>query len=247
MKNLIVVPAGDQSLHECWHFPERNFDLWVIYFGDNDAIAQKYQSRSDRFFRAKGLKYSLYRQFLLGQYFQDPAFFDRYPYIWLPDDDLRFLRGPQDVNRMFDVCAQIQADVFQPALGNELVDPVDFRRYYSRTWESTLLIGDAKYHRVNIVEIMMHGFSLAAFKHCFLPALHSLFFSQAGWGIEPVIMKHLEVLRSKNESTYVLDCVPVIHMRPVSVNGSLHQIGQDELRYLPHAHTYRMQTLEVVY
>jgi hypothetical protein len=60
-------------------------------------------------------------------------------------------------------------------------------------------------------------------------------------------MKHMEVLRGRNDSTYVLDCVPIIHTRPVSVGGPIHQIDMEELRYLPHAFAYRMQTLDVIY
>jgi hypothetical protein len=47
-KNLVIVPAGDSSLHSEWLAAERSYDLWVIYYGKDEARAKQYRDTSDR-------------------------------------------------------------------------------------------------------------------------------------------------------------------------------------------------------
>lgn len=64
--NLVIVAAGDDSLHLEWFFEERSFDLWVIYFGDDSDTRAKFERSCDRFFEEKGLKYEILRRVLIG-------------------------------------------------------------------------------------------------------------------------------------------------------------------------------------
>jgi hypothetical protein len=50
-ENLIIVCAGDQSLHTRWVKGSRNYDIMVIYFGDDRSIsiADTYSTQSDYF------------------------------------------------------------------------------------------------------------------------------------------------------------------------------------------------------
>ena len=60
-KYLAIVCAGNDSLHEKggWHHWPRNFDLCVIYFGDDSEIAKRYEAGCDFFFRHKGPKWRI--------------------------------------------------------------------------------------------------------------------------------------------------------------------------------------------
>ena len=163
--------------------------------------------------------------------------FRSYDYIWFPDDDV-YLYGENNPERLFSAAADSNADMFQPAIGNILVNPSDLDKYYSPKWEPTLLIQNAKYHVVNVVEIMAHGFTNEAFTKALLFQINLLGFSHTGWGIESVLAD------SVNGKTVVLDSVPIIHSRPVSFNSKLHLAGQHESRFMS---LRPMQTTKIVY
>ena len=59
-RDLVVVMAGNGSLH-VEYAENRNFDLWVIYYGDDDAVAARYAASADRLWRRKGMKIHLAR------------------------------------------------------------------------------------------------------------------------------------------------------------------------------------------
>jgi len=81
-RNLVIVRAGDQSLHPGWTTTPgaRDWDLVVSYFGD---FPHRYRSSAERRVDDKGLKWRGLHALLTRE-----AFWRDYDYIWLPDDDL---------------------------------------------------------------------------------------------------------------------------------------------------------------
>jgi len=235
VKNLVVVMAGDNSFHGEYSI-NRNFEMWTIYYGNSDEVFERYRSFSDRIWRKNGLKIELVRRILLEKlYFEKTFNFENYDFIFLPDDDIRFTNGASDISRLFKLCCDLRADVFQPAIANE---------FYSKRWESTCLIPQAICHRTNIVEVMMHGFSGRAFAKAYLPAIHALQFMKSGWGIEPIWMKIGEVAFQRPLRTFVIDAVPAIHMRPIGAGSAkIHAVGLAEARLMPQIEANRMATL----
>lgn len=227
--NLIIVPAGDSSLHVQWCTPIRPYDVWVVYYGEDAEVARKYQSCCDRFLVGKGQKFRLLLDVLM-RFREDIAHYD---YVWLPDDDLKFHNGSLDVSKMFRLVRELDADVFQPAIANALVDdgPI-VGRFCSPGWEICQLVAGAKYHRVTAVEMMMFGFSKEAVQHYLLPACLLLRHSRTGWGIEQIISIMGEGAKGSNWKAYVLDCIPVIHTRPLGSNPEHNQRGQIDLKRL---------------
>jgi hypothetical protein len=117
-ENLIIVCAGDQSLHARWVKDGRNYDIMVIYFGDDPSIAGTYSTQSDYFFRAKGLKLELARKVLLHKlWFEEKFDFCKYGYIWFADDDLLF-DDCINPNNLFEAARALRADIFQPGIQN---------------------------------------------------------------------------------------------------------------------------------
>ena len=52
--NLVFTSAGDNTnFDELWLAPERNYKVWVVYYGDNDEIYEKYKSKVDYIERRK--------------------------------------------------------------------------------------------------------------------------------------------------------------------------------------------------
>ena len=40
--NLVIAPAGDKSLHPKWLTGKPNFELVLLYYGDNMDVAKSY-------------------------------------------------------------------------------------------------------------------------------------------------------------------------------------------------------------
>lgn len=82
-RNLVIVRAGDSSLHPTWLPPsgQRSWDLVVNYFGDDP---HRHRAPDLQRIDGKGPKWrGLHRLFTAH-----PQLLERYEYIWLPDDDL---------------------------------------------------------------------------------------------------------------------------------------------------------------
>lgn len=101
-QHLVVVRAGDNSLHPHWLAGDgdRTWDLIVSYYGDDpDIFKVDDVVRID----SKGPKWpALYALFSLY-----PNLSKDYDYIWLPDDDLMATKA--DINRLFDICVAYSA------------------------------------------------------------------------------------------------------------------------------------------
>ena len=216
MTNLVIVMAGDNSLHERYA-NDRDFELWVCYFGDDEGVAARYEGGCDRFFRLKGQKWELVREIGRMARQNDLPSFASYGFVFLPDDDIEFPEGAAAISRAFVLANEIGADIFQPAIANE---------YYS--WEATRRAEGAFCHATMTVEIMMPAYSGEIFERCVLPLLHTLVYIRAGWGIEPLIARLSENTLDRPVRTFVLDDVPAIHTRPVGKGTAAYDLGKDE-------------------
>ena len=105
-KYLVVVRAGEKSLHMKWLGSERNWDLVVSYYGDDPALYV-----NDEYLRVacKGTKF-----IGLSDFFRSSVFnWKNYDYIWCPDDDLD--ASCLGINQFFETCELIGAELAQPA------------------------------------------------------------------------------------------------------------------------------------
>jgi hypothetical protein len=107
--NLVIVRAGDSSLHRGWGAdqPGCGFDLIVSYYGsDPSAFRLPYERRVDQ----RGGKWDG----LFALFRQRPDLLQRYQYFWLPDDDLDADR--KTIEAIFANMRRLDLDVGQPSL-----------------------------------------------------------------------------------------------------------------------------------
>ena len=97
MDNLIISPVGDNSLHSSWMGDDAHFDLVLLYYGDNENIAQSYLYYTPYVYTAKGEKYHLLKSFIQSNL----DFISNYKYIWFPDDDVSI--STQNINKLFKI------------------------------------------------------------------------------------------------------------------------------------------------
>ena len=66
--NLVIAPAGDKSLHKEWLTGKPNFDLVLLYYGDNMEVAKSYTQDTPYVFASKGFKNTI---FCIGKLLED--------------------------------------------------------------------------------------------------------------------------------------------------------------------------------
>ena len=197
----MIVPAGDQSLHEDWFAPERRFHLCVNYYGDDEAVAARYAARSDWFFRYKGTAFQSLIQIL-----KHHDFWKRYAYVQRVDDDIRATAA--DWNTCFAICERFRLNSAQPSFEHDNLcwkivgnDPQCLLRY------------------TNFVEIQSPIWSRQTLQQHVLPLLlaHEGRI-RTGWGLDYVFAHQLRF-----RDMAIIDRVKVAHTRPHSTSSGFYK------------------------
>ena len=190
-RNLVVVRAGDSSLHPRWLEGRgiRNFDIIVSYFGDDP---ERFRDSEVLRVNQKGGKWDgLYALFA-----SRPALLDRYDFFWLPDDDI--LADIETINAIFAAMIEYRSELAQPAL--------TFDSHFS--FILTLKVQGFRLRYINMVEVMVPIVSASLLRKV-LPLFRD---TMSGWGLDPVWTR----LNSENQfKSAILDAWPVCHTRPI--------------------------------
>jgi hypothetical protein len=203
MSNLIISPVGDNSLHSNWI--HKDFDLVLIYYGDNNDTAQSYTNHTPYVYTAKGEKYHLLKSFI-----QDNVeFISKYDYIWLPDDDVDI--SPENINKLFNIAKEYNLFIAQPAMNG----------YVSH--EITKPIPNSLLRYTNFVEVLAPLFNTETL----LKVYNTFDLNYSSWGYD-YLWPHL--LGYPQNSVAIIDDVVMTHTRPVGQNYSrFPKIPWDEL------------------
>lgn len=202
-KHLIFSAVGDHSLHRLW-MPkaERSYDVWLIYYGNDDARAEQYRGECDRFWRKQGQKLHL----LEGMREAGEFSYDGYEYVWFPDDDIAMT--PADIERLFEVMAEERLDLAQPGLLGYANHPITrVQRPFSVRW-------------TNFVEVMAPAFSARGLALC-APSFKE---NVSSYGVD-----HLwwYLLGCPKRGAGIVDETPMMHTRPFqSPNRYGHAYGE---------------------
>jgi len=198
---LVIVRAGDDSLHVEWLRgapPEtRNWDLHLSYFGNrSNPFADRPSDVTLSF--EKGTK-------AIGTVACLDKLDDRladYDWVWLPDDDLR--ADLPTLNRFFEIVAQYELELAQPALGAGS----------HVSYDITLQRPHLRLRYVSFVEIMAACFSRHALAIC-RPYLRA---TVSSWGPNHLFQKLLGYPARK---IAIVDETPCNHVRPVGRGPNL--------------------------
>jgi hypothetical protein len=195
-RNLVIVRAGDRSLHGAWLEGARagHYDLIVSYFGSDP---DRYRTPEEHRVDYRGGKWDgIYAVFAA-----DPGLLDRYDYFWLPDDDIEANSG--SVAEMFRLMAQHDLAIAQPALTHD-------------SYFSILLCLQCPSFRLryaDVIEIMVPCLRRDLLR-IVLPLFRD---TRSGFGLDFIWTR---LLPDNARKAAILDCVTVRHTRPVG--GELH-------------------------
>jgi hypothetical protein len=198
---LVIVRAGDRSLHPQWlNDPAAmNWDLIVSYFGDDPHhFRTAHETRIDD----KGTKWQGLHALLTRS-----DVWRRYDYIWLPDDDLS--ADTATINALFRNVVDLRLSLAQPALSWE--------SYFSHP----VTIRHPSFHVrwTNFVEIMAPCFE-RSFLEASLPTFGE---TLSGWGLDWLLPHRLGV---ETRRSAVIDAVTVTHTRAVGTGSSYTRLAE---------------------
>ena len=191
---LVLVRAGDRSLHPQWLIPDRTWDIAVSYYGNH---IDRYIDQYDYLHLFKGSKWQGITDFLI----KEVDLIKKYKFIWMPDDDL--LCHGEIVNAFFEYCTGSDFTILQPALTD----------YSYVSHPITIQNKACLLRQTNFVEIMAPCFNLKTFHH-FSDTLSE---NSSGFGFE-----WLWATIAQRENIFrfgIVDATPVFHTRPVGSAG----------------------------
>lgn len=204
VKNLVVVRAGDASLHPSWLAAEkgaRNWRLHISYFGKRPA---RYGDLPE----GVGLSHEAGSKYhgLAACLAKFPDWLDRYERIAFPDDDLQASRGGW--SEVFDILAEADAPLGQPSL-----DPLSFFSH-----PVTLCRPRYRYRETDFIEVMAPVFRTDLLKQC-LPLFTE---NVTSWGLDYLFARQA---RENGGSMAIVDAVNFLHTRRVG-KGDQYKPGE---------------------
>src|SRR5690348_339257 len=105
--SLVILRAGDGSLHPNWLTGPKDWDLAISYYGSKP---QKNFPEASYVHRFQGGKWDGLYDFFVTH----PDIVTRYDYFWLPDDDI--LTDTDTINRLFAGVERYHLELAQPSL-----------------------------------------------------------------------------------------------------------------------------------
>lgn len=192
---LLIVRAGDRSLHPGWLKGARDWDLHISYFGDQE---KPYGDLPEgvTLSREKGPKYIGLKDCLDAH----SHFLSGYTHIGLPDDDLAC--DATVWNTAFRVLEESAADLGQPSLL--------WRSFYS--YDITMRRRWLKYRVTDFVEVMAPVFKVD-FLRAVLPTFAA---NRSSWGLDYVWR---EIAKREGRKLAIVDAAALLHTRALGKGG----------------------------
>ena len=142
-KNLVFTSAGgNTNFDEFWLEKERDYDVWVIFYGDDEDKFNYYKERVEFIEKRKGDKWQNFH-YVYHQYSKELSQYERF---FLLDDDI-IITTP-DINKMFSISKESTLWICQPSfakgsrLGHliNIHDPHYYLRYTNFVENNTPLM-----------------------------------------------------------------------------------------------------------
>jgi hypothetical protein len=194
-KNLIIVPSGDNSLHQNWISGDTNFDLVVIYYGDSQEKFKEYKEKSIDCVNKKGHKWFLIYDYIV----ENQEKISEYDFFWFPDDDL--MSNTENLNIFFNLIKENSLWLSQPSLDGYVSYPIELK------------VANSKLRFTNFVEIICPAMD----RNTLTKLIGSFKENESGWGLDYLWPK---LLGYPIDKIAIIDTVTVTHTRPVGGNYS---------------------------
>ena len=114
-KNLVFTSAGNNTnFHNLWTKKNRNYDIWVVYYGDNQSNYNLYKDKVNFIIKRKGSKFQNFH-YVYNTY---KTQLDKYERFFILDDDIIF--NTNDINKMFNISKKYNLWLCGPTFKNNV-------------------------------------------------------------------------------------------------------------------------------
>jgi hypothetical protein len=163
--NFVFSSVGDNtSFDDLYIGNNMNYDLYVIYYGDDNTIYDKYKSKVTFIEKRKGSKFQNFKYF----YEKYPEIINKYDYFFILDDDI-IIDVPR-INEMFSIAKHYNLSICGPSF--EVVSKISHA--ITKRRQNILLA------YTNFVEVNVPLFNKKALTNL----MKILDYSLIGWGID---------------------------------------------------------------
>jgi hypothetical protein len=168
-RNLVFTSAGDNTKFDSLWTNEneiQNYDIFVVYYGTNEAKFNKYKQNVDYILKRKGSKFQNFH-YVWTNYLN---IMDKYDRFFILDDDIIF--NSNDINRMFAISKKYKLDICGPTFKNDNLGKISHHITHQQKGDNI--------RYTNFVEVNVPLFSKPAiekFMEYYDPIL-------IGWGID---------------------------------------------------------------
>ena len=112
-KNFLFSSVGDNTnFDELFLGINMNYDVYVIYYGDNEDNYEKYKSKVNFIKKRKGSKFQNFKYF----YETYPEIINNYEYFFIIDDDI--IIDVNNINNMFEIAREYNLSICGPSFLN---------------------------------------------------------------------------------------------------------------------------------
>jgi hypothetical protein len=165
IKNFVFSSVGDNTnFDSLWIDSNMNYDVYIIYYGDNNEIFNKYKEKVKYIYRRKGSKFQNFKYF----YESHIDIINRYDRFFILDDDI--IINVNDINNMFKISIEYNLDICQPS----------FSSNGKISWNITKHKEDTLLTYTNFIEVNTPLFNRNALDNL----MKVLDYSLIGWGID---------------------------------------------------------------
>lgn len=114
IKNFVFSSVGDNtSFDKLWINEQMDYDIYVIYYGNNEDIYERYKSKVTYIDKRKGSKFQNFKYF----YDNNKNIIDKYDRFFILDDDIIF--NVKDINDMFKISRKYNLDICGPSFSKK--------------------------------------------------------------------------------------------------------------------------------
>jgi len=174
-KNLVFSSVGDNTnFHNLWLYKNRNYDIYVIYYGDDEEKYNMYKEKVDFIERRKGSKFQNFHYL----YRNKPNLINHYERFFILDDDIIFdnisnpINDSNPINEMFNISKEYDLWLCGPTFKKDGRSKI--------SWNITINQPNNLLRYTNFVEVntpLFNKYALDKFMRYYDPAL-------IGWGID---------------------------------------------------------------
>lgn len=199
-KNLVFTSAGNNTnFDKLWCQDGRNYDVWVVYYGDKQEKYDQYAKKVDYIEKHKGSKFQNFYH-IYNTKSEELQSYDRF---FILDDDIIF--ETPDINKMFEISKKYNLDICGPTFKTNGSSKISHA--ITRQEPNNLL------RYTNFIEVNVPLFSknaLNKFMKYYDPIL-------IGWGIDYL---YIWALGKDRKRAYALvDSISCINPHDVKKNG----------------------------